>query len=220
MKRGTSLLIGALSFWCVSGAAALAADLGPSRRAVADQMPSLWQGWYGGLSLGVTSSGVDVEKFGKKDDADISGNSVGLGAFAGVNVANGPWIFGLEADINGGGFDDKKTIAGLGTVTAEANAFGSVRFRTGYAWDRWMVYGSAGLAIADLEIKSSLGGKESLVSTGLAVGLGTEYAISENWRARAEGLVYMFDDKVELAGAERDVNWGHATFRLGAVRRF
>ncbi|MGO4682386.1 outer membrane protein [Hyphomicrobium sp. 2TAF46] len=225
--RTKRLLVGiAVLGLCGTGEAAHAADLGGAPRrgpsnAFVDQTPVLWQGLYMGLMIGATASGVDVEKFGKKDKADIDGASVGFGTVAGYNFGNGPWLFGFEADVNSGGFDDKKSIAGLGTLSAEANWFGSLRFRAGYTWDRMMIYGTAGLAIADLDIKSSLGGKDSVVATGLAVGLGTEYAIDENWRGRAEGLLYAISDEdVKLAGSQRDVTWGHATFRLGLVRGF
>ena len=131
-----------------------------------------------------------------------------------------PWLEIYQADINSSGFDESKAIAGLGTLSANANWYGSLRLRGGYTWDRLMLYGTAGLALADLEIKSSLGGKNSSVQTGLAFGIGAEYAIDDKWTARAEALTYSFNEDVTLAGKKQDVDFGHATIRLGATRKF
>ena len=79
---------------------------------------------------------------------------------------------------------------------------------------------AAGLAFSDVEIKSSLGGKSSEIQTGLALGLGAEYAIDNDWTARAEAITYVFGNEVTLAGKKEDVDFGNATLRLGATRRF
>lgn len=214
---------------CGAPAMASAADLGgPQRRGASkfapaepDQRPAVWQGLYAGFTIGAVGAGVDVDKFGKKDDTDLDGSSAGFGGVVGYNIANGPWVWGVEADINGGGLDEKKAIAGLGTLSAESNWYGSLRLRGGYAWERVMIYGTAGIAFSELDIKSSLGGKDSGVMTGLAAGFGGEYAIDNNWQLRAETLFYAFDtDDVKLAGANRDVSLGFATVRLGATRKF
>ncbi len=225
MKYGRVCL--AASLVALSGAAgAEAADLGrqPSRTVDGgdlERMPALWRGLYWGLAVGASGGGVDVENIGKKDKMDVDGSSLSVSVIGGYNFTNGPWIWGIEADLFDPGLDERKAIAGLGTLSAKSDWHGSLRLRAGYAWDRAMVYGTAGLALAELEIKSSLGGKDSSVQTGIAAGLGAEYAIDENWRVRVEGLVYSFsDDDVKLAGSSRDISWGHSTLRSGIMRKF
>ena len=56
--------------------------------------------------------------------------------------------------------------------------------------------------------------------TSLALGLGAEYAIDNDWTARAEAITYVFGNEVTLAGKKEDVDFGNATLRLGATRRF
>lgn len=229
----TFILSGALALALsgVAAAPARAADLGGNSNApwgglkgdggaYVERAPGLWQGLYLGVTLGATGAAADVKNSGKKDDADLLGSSVSIAPVIGYNFSNGPWVWGVEADLNSSGFDEKRSITGLGTLAASADWYGSVRLRGGYAWDRFLIYGTAGVAFGDFEIKSSLGGKNSSIQTGLALGVGAEYAIDDKWTARAEALTYSFNDDVTLAGKKQDVDFGHATVRLGLTRKF
>jgi outer membrane immunogenic protein len=199
---------------------AVGAERGSIKDGSARNAPAIWQGLYLGLTVGAAGTGVDVDKFGKKDDLDLEDSSFAVAPVIGYNFSNGPWMWGVEADISSAGFEQKKAIAGLGTLQASSDWFGSVRLRGGYAFDQVLVYGTAGLALADFDIKSSLGGKSSLVASGLAFGIGAEYAIDQNWAARVEGIAYTFEDDIKLAGANRDVSFGYSTLRAGLTRRF
>ncbi|MFL5216128.1 MAG: outer membrane protein [Microvirga sp.] len=90
--------------------------------------------------------------------------------------------------------------------------FGTVRLRLGYAFDRWLVYGTGGLAY-------SVGGRVDPTVTvtthlrpfatqngfcrtnnncddtrlGWTLGAGFEYAITNNWSVKAEGLYVRID---------------------------
>src|SRR5690349_13342446 len=77
------------------------------------------------------------------------------------------------------------------------NAFGTVRGRLGYAWDRFLVYGTAGYAWANQEMIRTQqigtingappGTVESAsgVASGWTAGGGVEWAITPNWSFRA-----------------------------------
>jgi outer membrane immunogenic protein len=185
-----------------------------------DQRPALWQGLYGGVNLGVGSTVLNVDKVGS--DRDLKSNAVGFGGFAGYNFANaGPWVWGVEADLLGHGFDKKKpaTVAGLGSLSSDHAALGSLRLRGGYAWNDILFYGTAGLALTSIEAKSSLGGKADF-KTGLALGLGAEWAFDKAWTARIEGIGYAFGAEETLAGTKRDVGLATSTLRVGVARRF
>jgi outer membrane immunogenic protein len=206
---------------------AISADLG-GRAAPApvpsytnqDQRPALWQGAYAGVNLGGSSSALNVDKVGS--DRDLKSNDIQLGGFVGYNFTNAsPWVWGVEADLQGHGFDKKKpaTVAGLGNLSSDNAALGSIRLRGGYAWNNVLLYGTAGVAFTNLEAKSSLGGKADF-KAGLALGLGAEWAFDKAWTARLEGIGYVFGTEDTLAGTKRDVGLGTSTVRLGVARRF
>jgi outer membrane immunogenic protein len=112
-------------------------------------------------------------------------------------------VFGLEADIQGAGINGSSGatipyITALDTITTAVTErldwFGTVRGRVGYAWDRFLIYGTGGFAYG--QVRSSLTmtdtfGFTSALSntttrTGYAVGAGGEYAFTANWSAKVE----------------------------------
>jgi outer membrane immunogenic protein len=221
-KRGLCLA-GCIVAWSVP---ATAADLGRPKTLEPvenrdDRRPALWNGLYGGLTVGAMTSVLDVDKVGS--DRDLKRTDAVPGVFVGYNFANnGPWLWGVEADLQSHGFDKKKStaVAGLGNLSANEAALGSIRLRGGYTWSDVLFYGTAGLALSNVEATSSLGGKTNF-KTGLAIGLGAEWAFDKAWTARIEGIGYGFGkDEVVLAGTKRDVGLGSSTLRLGVARRF
>jgi outer membrane immunogenic protein len=172
-----------------------------------------------GIVLGAHGTGVDIRGTSKKPD--LEGEGFAGGIVAGYNFRSGHWVGGFEADLTSAGFNESKTVTGLGTVKASSDVTGSVRLRGGFAWDRVMLYTTAGIAFSDLEVQSSLGGKESGVRAGLALGLGAEVAMDNNWAARLEAIGYGFGiDEEKLGGAKHDVAFGRSQIRLGLSRRF
>jgi outer membrane immunogenic protein len=124
------------------------------------------------------------------------------GAQIGYNWQAGSFVYGLETDIqyanlsrrNGqittpagytfvgvpgaafGGAPPATVVSGFGSGSGQ-NYFGTVRGRLGFAFDRTLIYGTAGLAY---------GGNNSRV--GYAAGGGVEYAFSNAWSAKLEAL--------------------------------
>jgi outer membrane immunogenic protein len=201
----------------------LAADLG-GRDGLKDggfkpeQKPAIWQGLYVGATLGASSTIVNVDKAG--NDRDLKGNRASFSGFAGYNFANGPWVWGVEADLARHGVDKKPVaVSGLGNLSGEHGLLGSARLRGGYAWNDVLFYGTAGIAFTNIAVKSSLGGKSEF-STGAVIGLGAEWAFDKAWTARIEGLAYGFGDTGTLAGTKRDVALGTSTLRLGVAHKF
>lgn len=183
--------------------------------------PALWRGLYLGGTVNISGSGIDISGRGRKDKSDLESSLVTIAPVIGYNFTRGPWVWGIEADISPAGLDEKKPLSGLGTVTATSDWYGSVRLRAGYAWDQVLIYGAAGLAFSDLEIKSSSGGRSDGVRAGLALGVGAEYAIDNAWTARVEAIGYGFgDDDVTLAGQKHDVSLSHGNLRIGLTHRF
>jgi high affinity Mn2+ porin len=91
--------------------------------------------------------------------------------------------------------------AGLASFGERVVEFGTFRGRIGYAFDRWMVYGTGGVAWThDVLTRTQIDGTsgaaapgtiepELLWRFGWAAGIGVEMALSPRWTARAE---YMF----------------------------
>ncbi|MHB2170245.1 outer membrane protein [Alsobacter sp. R-9] len=178
----------------VMAAPAFAADL-PSRAApvAPAYMPPAftWTGFYVGLNAGVGwADSRDVYITGPVSGV-VSGGDDGRfvgGGQIGYNFQSGAFVFGVETDIqyvgDGGGH-------AWGNYTWWANGgndgyLGTVRARVGYAIDRTLLYVTGGLAYGGLNSNPFTGNSTSNV--GWTIGGGVEYAFTNNWTAKIEGL--------------------------------
>jgi outer membrane immunogenic protein len=117
-----------------------------------------------------------------------------------MNWQSGLLVFGLEADWTRStlraDIPFAATIAPFGAVTGTLGATvdwtATARLRAGFAIDRALVYGTAGLAIASAEGELTvLGGTpftwtDSAWLGGWALGAGIEYALTPSWSVRGE----------------------------------
>jgi outer membrane immunogenic protein len=220
----TKHALAAAAILCACLKPAQAADLGSGRKLAqspsrAEHMAALWQGFHAGISLGATGTAVDLRGVGIDQESDD--RSAKLGAFVRNNFVNGPWVWGVEADLSGHGIDKKKkAVPDLGDESSDQGSLGSVRLRVGDAWNNALLYGTAGLALSNLEVKSSLGGT-SEIKAGLVFGLGADWAFDMNWTERVEAQAYGFgNNEGRLAGTNRETVTGTSTVRFGVARRF
>jgi outer membrane immunogenic protein len=137
----------------------------------------------------------------------LGGDGTGFlgGGQAGYNYQIGQWVFGAEGQVSATSI--KETVSAslvvpgfaFGTANAEATLDWVSTFaaRAGWAVDRWLVYGKVGGAWAHATAKASatintiVGGASvaasaSNTSGGWMLGLGTEYALRDNWTAKIE----------------------------------
>jgi outer membrane immunogenic protein len=121
-----------------------------------------WTGPYAGLIGG----------YGWADGSDNLSDSGWIGGgFLGYNLqTNQNLVVGLEGDIaatskSGNGWD------------------GTFRGRLGYAWDRFMVYGTGGLAVGGLKDTTT---SQSSTKVGWTAGAGIEAAITDKITGRLE----------------------------------
>lgn len=202
----------------LSPAAACAADLGgraptstpaPSPSLIAPEPAASWNGFYGGLHLGHGATGkstADLSPVVNGDSSDISATlsrSGSLGGLqAGYQLQSGSVVYGVEADLAVAGLRGSQSADGVlnsapanARLDAKTGMVGTMRGRIGYAVDRFLVYGTGGLAFA--EQKSSLtlatlggssSGSSSAIYAGWTLGLGAEYALTRNISAKAEYL--------------------------------
>jgi outer membrane immunogenic protein len=157
-----------------------------------------WSGFYFGGHLGWnwsdfgTSNGV-TGSFTTRD------NGVTGGVHAGYNYMLTPeFLLGAEADFNLAAIDKTRTVAGVSYKTS-SDWNGTVRARAGWAFDRFLVFGTGGLAIADMDVAAN-GAKDSSTRIGWTAGAGVEGAVTQNVTARLE---YQYQD------------YGSETFSLG-----
>jgi outer membrane immunogenic protein len=176
MKR---LVVGAAALAAVGWtASAEAADLNYGQRAPYTVNQPLnaysWAGPYLGGNLGYEWGSVN------NNPAKPSG-FVG-GVQAGYNFQNGPWVFGVEGDIQAAGADDT-----FAPWKFSNPWFGTLRGRAGYALSNVLFYGTAGLAFGELRAQT-FGWTESHTSAGWTIGAGAEVGFAPNWSAKLEYL--------------------------------
>lgn len=139
-----------------------------------------WSGIYGGGSLGYSWGKFDTSG----GDVDAKGLS-GLG-FVGVNGQSGSIVYGVEGDL---GYTDAKESIGVGAEIKQG-LFGSARARLGYAFDPFMLYGTAGVAATQAKVSDTIGSDKN-THLGWTVGVGGEALVTENIFTRVE---YRYSD--------------------------
>lgn len=203
-----SLAAAGVSIAVLAGASlpAFAADLPqPAQPVIYDNQVSSarfdWSGFYFGGNLGwgwgqFTTNSALTGRF----NSDASG--VNGGVHAGYNHAITPNIIaGLEADFQLSDLEKRRSVAGVGVKTS-SDWNSTIRGRLGYAFDRFMIYGTGGLSIADLEVAAA-GSKGNETAIGWTLGAGIEGAVTDNVTARLE---YLYQD------------FGRESFTLGGTR--
>ena len=177
-----------------------------------------WTGFYAGAHLGVGWS-----------DSDGGGSSGFLGGGqVGYNYQINQWVLGLEADISGTTQNSgSATVTGGGTVlTGSGSGFGWVSTlapRFGYAVDRWLVYGKFGGAWAHASGTTNIAVNGVVVNTisvdstvsGWVLGVGTEYALRDNWTAKFEYNMMDFGSDGPFADTKFHVFKAGLNYRFG-----
>ena len=134
-----------------------------------------WTGSYVGAQLGYgwgTASDVGL---------DWDANGLAGGVFAGYNVMPTPnFVLGVEGDINATGMSGK-----LGPVTVDNPWDATLRARAGIAVNRFLIYGTGGLAVGGVKVSSG-GSSDSATKVGWTLGGGVEAAVTSNVTARVE----------------------------------
>jgi outer membrane immunogenic protein len=158
-----------------------------------------WAGPYLGGNLGYEWGTVD------NNPAKPSG-FVG-GAQAGYNWQTpGPWVFGVEGDIEVTGADDT-----FAPWKFSNPWFGTVRGRAGYAFNNILFYGTGGLAFGELR-GETFGLSESHSTAGWTLGAGTEFGFAPNWSAKIE---YLY---VDLSSSQFAITGMSNAYRFGLIR--
>nr|WP_314087996.1 porin family protein [uncultured Shinella sp.] len=116
---------------------------------------------------------------------DAKANGMGGGIYGGYNMQNGQLVYGGEADLNYSGVDSKHN-----GLTAKQGINGSIRGRVGVDLNPVLVYGTAGVAATNTEMKNAAGSDDH-TSVGWTAGAGVEAFVTNNVTARVE---YRYSD--------------------------
>jgi outer membrane immunogenic protein len=193
-----SLLLSTVAL-LAAGSTVLAADL-PARTAPVTPVYApvfTWTGLYLGLNAGIGWAD-DTNVFVSDTILGNTSLSVGTdagfigGAQIGYNFQTGAFVFGVEADIQYADLGGEANWSGYRYRFNAGNDqyFGTVRARAGYAVDRMLIYVTGGLAYGGMS-SNWWGGDNS--ATGWTIGGGVEYAFTNNWTAKIEGLYIDLD---------------------------
>jgi outer membrane immunogenic protein len=136
-----------------------------------------WTGYYVGATAGFGWAGDTIDNEGWI-----------AGGYAGANLQlNSNIVIGLEGDFT---FTGKEGTSGTTTVSNPWNT--TLRGRVGYAFNRLMIYGTAGVAVGRLEVDDTVGPtSEEATRVGWTAGAGVEAALTDNIIGRLE---YRFTD--------------------------
>ena len=145
-----------------------------------------WSGFYLGAHTDYTwSNGKDIASTNK-----LTSKSFDLGLHTGYNIQWDSMILGFEADFNPLSLTRNKALTGAITRAHFSPAL-TTRARFGFAMDRALLFGTAGLSLGLGSLKG--GGKKSArLHTGWVVGGGMEYAINNNWIMRGQYLYHNY----------------------------
>ncbi len=171
-----------------------------------------WTGFYAGVNAGygfgsTTGRGAGIFK-------DPSG-FVGGGQL-GYNYQINQMVLGVETDLQYSDMNSKDGVAGS---KAKVPYFGTVRARLGIAMDRFMPYVTAGYAYGGTNLTVAGVGTTKTMHHGYAVGGGVEYAFTNNWTAKVEGLYVDLSEKSVLGGT-RKVGLESGIVRAGVNYKF
>ncbi len=213
------LSISSIGVAMVCSSAALAADLPSNLPPPVPYIPAFtWTGFYLGANVGFGGDRF-VYPFSAAavgGGAAFAGNfSITSGGVLGGGQVGYNWEFpnnfllGFETDFDGAAIRGKLTSNAGGVVGlpfgsaaemgSRINYIGTVRGRVGYAWDRFLVYGTGGFAYSQVNFSASAavgtGGLGGAISTsqndgltGWTAGGGFEYAITNNLTVKTEYL--------------------------------
>jgi len=166
-----------------------------------------WAGFYLGGNFGYAWGSVD--NAWAKPSGFIGGAQVGYN----WKQLNSPWLFGVEADIQGSSADDT-----FANWKFSNPWFGTVRGRGGYAINNLLFYGTLGLSFGELRA-NTFGLSESHTNVGWTAGVGAEYGFTPNWSAKIEYLyVDLANSNFVITGASHGLSFG--IVRAGVNYRF
>jgi outer membrane immunogenic protein len=199
--RGKSIVAAAMVV-LAGPTGALAADI-PALSPPAPSPPVTynWTGIYIGINGGYGTGNSNWSDGPVGTTGSFTTSGYLIGGSIGVNYQIGEYVFGIEGD---GDWTNLKgnsgtTCGAISTVVpppdgcqTQSGWLATVRGRVGYAFDRTLIYGTAGAAFGNIQTGLNPPSTfDSSIEAGWTVGAGLEVALAQNWTAKVE---YLFVD--------------------------
>jgi outer membrane immunogenic protein len=246
MKKILPLVAAFVSVATAAGAADFPAYPMPAKVALPAPILFTWTGCYiGVVGGGATGQGEQVARSGPNAGDTITGGLTIKGGIAGgtvgCNIQISNFVLSAENDFSWtdkkGSVNDLPPFVTTTVSTTREKWLDTFRGRFGYAIDRFMVYGTAGVAVAGSEVQVANPAfgvfSESRDRTGWVAGAGAEFAVwtgdFADLTLKVEYLHAGFENKqyinppIPVANgtiATRDVKLTDDIFRAGANLKF
>jgi outer membrane immunogenic protein len=202
IARAAALLV------TVAGGAASAADLPhPSYyTATAPLSAYSWTGPYLGGNLGYA--------WGTTSNNPTRPSGFAGGVEGGYNWQAGQFVFGGEADIQLSNANDT-----FAPWKFSNPRFGTLRGRAGFTVSNLLIYGTAGVALGELQVQTFGLASETLTNVGWTAGAGIEAGFAARWSAKVEYLfVDLASNSYALTGTSNGLS--ASQFRFGVNYHF
>jgi outer membrane immunogenic protein len=195
---------------------AAAADLGtveplPTPEVVAAAPANDWTGFHLGALLGWTWANADTDAV----EGDVDADGIDGGAYAGFDYQMGNFVVGLEGDAIISGVDGEED-----GLDVDQGLNGSLRARAGIALDQFLLYGTGGAALSNVELDRA-GGSDEQTLWGWTVGAGAEAFVWNNVTARVEYRYTDYEnDTFSVGGGDVDSDLSTHSVRAGVGVKF
>ncbi|MGA2892379.1 MAG: outer membrane protein [Xanthobacteraceae bacterium] len=173
-----------------------AADLPPAApppQAPAVYVPAALPAYnWGGIYVGINGGwgfgkATWTSRLGSGSDSDNGGV---VGGTLGFNYQMNAFVFGVEGDFDYSGINTgtSNSVCNISGTCQTGNTWlSTVRGRAGYAFDRVLLYLTAGGVFGSVQTTFN-GVTTTRTQEGWTAGLGVEYAFAQNWTAKLEYL--------------------------------
>lgn len=187
-----------------------------------------WTGGYIGLQAGYAWGNGNIDQISGPGFVDTDPNGFLGGVYAGYNYQmSNNIVIGAELDVVYANVDGSGPIflaPGVPSgfdATEELNWSGAARLRLGYAVDRFLPYIAGGVAFGDVDNSSSAGGPSfGDTFTGWTIGVGLDYAMTDNLLLRGEYRYTDFGSESFGGLIDADVDLKTNEVRLGIAYKF
>ncbi len=185
----------------------------PAAEVIYNPAPAFsWTGGYMGGLLGYEWGDAKVRNGGPSLNPD---GWMG-GIFGGYNFqTSGMFVAGLETDFTFSGASDK-----AGGTSVDNNWNGTLRARAGIAIDRFLMYGTGGLAVGNITTKVSGAGSDTGTHAGWTIGGGIEAAFTNNIIGRLEYRYTDYGTNVYDTKPKTKVDFNSSQVMVGVGYKF
>ena len=176
----------------------------------------IWSGAYAGAFVGYNFANLDHSR-----GADFDGEGFVGGLYTGYNLQTNQFVYGIEADVGGSGLDAGGFDSTTGVpISADANAFGSLRARVGVAYDPFLFFATGGVAVAGAELSAD-GAEDSNTHFGYTLGAGVEAQVTGNITSRVEYRYSDYGSKTyDLGPVSTSTGFDEHSIRAGVALKF